>query len=208
MALARRCLPCRPRPSGRPARTSASWEARMTDPITETDIHAFIDGQLDVARRIEVEDYLARHPEVAARVMADMRARDALALAFGGGPAPRPPERVMDAARRLERGLVWRRIGLRLQRTAAVAFLVGAGWFAHAQIRLFEIADSEASPKPPAFVEDARHSHETTLIRAGLDGVDAPRRPLRARVGSNTSTLARRGRRGASTPSSASSAWA
>ena len=43
----------------------------MTDPITETDIHAFIDGQLDVARRIEVEDYLAGHPEIAAHVMAD-----------------------------------------------------------------------------------------------------------------------------------------
>ena len=59
----------------------------MTDPITETDLHAFVDGQLDVARRIEVEDYLAGHPEIAARVMADMRARDALALAFSGGPA-------------------------------------------------------------------------------------------------------------------------
>ena len=76
--------------------------------------------------------------------MADMRTRDALALAFSGGPASRPPERVMDAARRLERGLVWRRIGLRLQRAAAVAFLVGAGWLAHAQVGLFEISDSEA----------------------------------------------------------------
>src|SRR5919202_1224225 len=104
----------------------------MIDPITETDIHAFIDGQLDTARRMEVEDYLAGRPEVAVRVMADMRARDALVLAFGAGPAPRPPERVMDAARRLERGLVWRRIGLRLQRAAAVVFLVGVGWFAHA----------------------------------------------------------------------------
>ena len=63
----------------------------MTDPITETDIHAFVDGQLDVARRIEVEDYLAGHPEIAAHVMADMRARDALALAFSSGPASRPP---------------------------------------------------------------------------------------------------------------------
>ncbi len=140
----------------------------MTDPITETDIHAFIDGQLDVARRIEVEDYLAGHPVIAARVMADMRARDALALAFSSGPTPRPAERVMEAARRLERGLVWRWIGLRLQRAAAVAFLVGAGWFAHAQVGLFEITDSEASPKPPAFVEDARHSHETALIRARM----------------------------------------
>src|SRR3954454_22548094 len=166
MMLARPPLPCPPRLSGRPGRTSASWEAPMTDPITETDIHAFVDGQLDVARRIEVEDYLAGHPEIAAHVMADMRARDALALAFSSGPASRPPERVMDAAHRLERGLVWRRIGRRLQRAAAVAFLVGAGWLAHAQGGLFEITDSEASPKPPAFVEDARHSHETALIRA------------------------------------------
>src|SRR5689334_7013181 len=140
----------------------------MTDPITETDLHAFVDGQLEVARRIEVEDYLASHPEVAALVMADLRTRDALALAFGSGPAARPPERVMEAARRLERGLIWRQIGLRLQRAAAVALLIGAGWLAHAQMGLFEISDSEASPKPPAFVEDARHAHETALIRAHM----------------------------------------
>ena len=140
----------------------------MTDPIVEADLHAFIDGQLDRARRMEVEDYLARHPVVAARIMADLRARDALALAFGGELPGRPSERVLEAARRLERGLVWRRIGLRLRRAAAVVVLVGAGWLAHAQVGLFEIAESEASPKPPAFVEDARHSHETALIRARM----------------------------------------
>jgi anti-sigma factor RsiW len=74
----------------------------------------------------------------------------------------------MDTARRLERGLVWRRIGLRLRRAAAVVILVGAGWLAHAQVGLFEIADTEASPTPPAFVEDARHSHHTALIRARM----------------------------------------
>jgi anti-sigma factor RsiW len=30
------------------------------------------------------------------------------------------------------------------------------------------ITDSEASPKPPAFVEDALHSHETALVRARM----------------------------------------
>ena len=70
----------------------------------------------------------------------------------------------MEAARRLERGLVWRRIGRRLQRAAAVAFLVGAGWLAHAQVGLDHRQRGLA--KPPAFVEDARHSHETALIRA------------------------------------------
>ena len=165
----------------------------MTDPITETDLHAFVDGQLEVTRRIEVEDYLAGHPEVAALVMADLRTRDALALAFGGGLPSRPPERVMEAARRLERGLVWRRIGLRLQRAAAVAFLIGAGWLAHAQVDLFEITDSEASPKPPGFVEDARHAHETALIRARM--VSQHERPdydpaeIRAQTGIAVPTL-------------------
>ena len=140
----------------------------MTDPITEADLHAFVDGQLDVARRMEIEDHLARHPEIAARVMADLRARDALGLAFGGRPARRSTLQVMDAARRLERGLIWRRIGVRLRRAAAVVLLVGAGWLAHAQVGLFEITDTEASPTPPAFVEDARHSHHTALIRARM----------------------------------------
>lgn len=140
----------------------------MTDPITPTDLHAFIDDQLDVARRIEVEDYLSRHPDVAARVMADMRTRDALGLAFGTPPAGHPSMPVFDAARRLDRALLWRRVGSRFQRAASVAFLVGAGWFAHAQVGVFEIADNEAAPRPSAFVEDARHAHETALIRARM----------------------------------------
>lgn len=140
----------------------------MIDPVTEADLHAFVDGQLDVARRVEVEGYLARNPDAAARVMADLHARDALVLTFGAPLADRPPLRVMDAARRLERGLAWRRVGSRFQRAASVALLVGAGWFAHAQVGVFEIADSAASPPPLAFVEDARHAHETALIRARM----------------------------------------
>ena len=34
--------------------------------------------------------------------------------------------------------------------------------------RTVGITDSEASPKPPAFVEDALHSHETALLRARM----------------------------------------
>jgi anti-sigma factor RsiW len=45
--------------------------------------------------------------------------------------------------------------------------LIGFGWFAHGQVGL-GVTDSEASPKPPAFVEDALHSHETSLLRARM----------------------------------------
>jgi anti-sigma factor RsiW len=168
----------------------------MTDPITETDLHAFVDDQLDVARRIEVEDHLARHPEIAARVMSDLRTRDALRLTLGSGsPVLRPSERVLDAARRLERGLVWRRIGLRLQRAAAVALLIAVGWFAHDQIGLSEFANSEASPRLPAFVEDARHSHETALIRARMvsqpEAADYDPLEIRAQTGITLPSLPR-----------------
>ncbi|MGO4571671.1 anti-sigma factor family protein [Microvirga sp. 2TAF3] len=138
----------------------------MADPITETDLLGYVDDQIEAARRIEVESYLARNPEVAARVMADLKDRDALRLAFAGG-LPRPSESMFGAAHRLERALAWRETGLRLRRVAAVVALVGIGWVAHAQIGL-GITDSEASPKPPAFVEDARHSHETALLRARM----------------------------------------
>jgi anti-sigma factor RsiW len=138
----------------------------MTDPITETDLLGYVDDQIDVARRIEVEDYLAQHPAAAARVMADLKTRDALRLALAD-PLQRPSEPTLEAARRLERALAWRDVGLRLRRVAAVAALIGFGWFAHTQVG-FGITDSEASPKPPAFVEDALHSHETALLRARM----------------------------------------
>jgi anti-sigma factor RsiW len=139
----------------------------MVDPITEADLHAFIDGQLDVTRQIEVEGYLAHRPEVAAQLMADMRARDVLKLAFADEPA-RPSRRELEAARRLERSFAWRQIGLRFRQAAAIALLIGIGWFAHDRAGVFEISDTEASPRPPAFVADALHSHETALLRARM----------------------------------------
>jgi len=138
----------------------------MSDLITEADLLAYVDDQLDVARRIEVEAYLARHPDAAAQVMADLKNRDALRLAFAS-ELPRPPEATFQAAARLERALAWREIGLKVRRMAAVVALIGFGWFAHGQVGL-GITDSEASPKPPTFVEDAVHSHETALVRARM----------------------------------------
>ena len=139
----------------------------MADPITEADLHAFIDGQLEATRRIEVEDYLARHPDVAARIMADMRVRDMLKLAFAGEPA-RPSLRLLDAAHGLKRSFAWRRLGLRVRQAAAIAFLIGLGWVAHDRTGVFEIGDTEAAPRPPIFVVDAQHAHETALLRARM----------------------------------------
>jgi anti-sigma factor RsiW len=138
----------------------------MSDPITEADLLAYVDEQLDPGRRIEVEEYLAHDPEAAARVMADLKDRDALRLVHAA-PLPRPPESMLSAAGRLERALGWQMLSLKLRRIAAVAALVGFGWFAHGQVGL-GVTDSAASPQPPAFVEDALHSHETSLLRARM----------------------------------------
>lgn len=139
----------------------------MADAITEADLLAYVDDQIDTARRVEIEDYLAKHPDAAAQVMADLRTRDALRLA-GAAELPRPSMKMVEAACRLERTLARRRILGVLQRAAAVVALVSLGWWSHAQIGLFEITDSVASPKPPIFVEDAFHSHETALLRARI----------------------------------------
>jgi anti-sigma factor RsiW len=138
----------------------------MSDPITEADLLAYVDDQLDPARRIETEEYLAHEPEAAARVMADLKDRDTLRL-IHSAPLPRPSEKLFEATRRLERALAWQESSLKLRRMAAVVALIGFGWFAHGQVGL-GITDSEASPKPPAFVEDALHAHETALVRARM----------------------------------------
>lgn len=41
-----------------------------TQPVTEADLHAFVDGQLDEEREAEIGAWLAQHPEEAARVHA------------------------------------------------------------------------------------------------------------------------------------------
>jgi anti-sigma factor RsiW len=138
----------------------------MSDTITETDLLAYVDDQLDAARRIEVEEHLARTPNAAARIMADLKDRDALRL-IHTAPLPHPSDVLLGAAGRLERALAWQAFGVKLRRVAAVVALIGFGWFAHGQVGL-GIVNSEASPKPPAFVEDALHSHETLLVRARM----------------------------------------
>ena len=54
-------------------------------PITEDDLHGFVDHLLDSARRSEVQTYLDDHPEIAARIAAFSRQREALRAAAACG---------------------------------------------------------------------------------------------------------------------------
>ncbi|WP_367161396.1 anti-sigma factor, partial [Mesorhizobium sp.] len=102
----------------------------IVDPVTDADLDAYVDDQLDVARRIEVEAFLSARPEVAARVMSDLRTRDELRVALAG-PGAMARTATTDAARRLERVLARDRAFSVLQRAAAAAVLVAAGWLAN-----------------------------------------------------------------------------
>ncbi|HUK00485.1 MAG TPA: anti-sigma factor [Stellaceae bacterium] len=105
----------------------------MSDrPITEEDLHAYVDDALDAVRRGEVEAYLARHPDAAARVSAFAEQRQALRSALAPfAEEPVPPEldlaRIIAARRRPSRSL-WRSAA-----AAVLLFALGAagGWFMH-----------------------------------------------------------------------------
>lgn len=138
-----------------------------TDPITDDELTAYVDGELAIMRRLEVEAHLSQHPDVAARVMAELHDRDALREAFARCPGP-GPERNREAARQLDRALALGRVADKLRRAAAVVILVGAGWLAHSDIGSFGIADSLASTVDPALVADAQQAREAARIRARI----------------------------------------
>ncbi|GEO98892.1 anti-sigma factor family protein [Methylobacterium haplocladii] len=137
----------------------------MIDPITENDLAAYVDGELNAIRRLDVEAHLARHPEDAARVMADMRDRDALREIFANVTSP-GPDRLRTTARRLDRSMAWQRVGARMRRAAAIVVLVGAGWLAHTEIGTFGVPDTYASTIEPSLVEEAQQARRAVAIRA------------------------------------------
>jgi anti-sigma factor RsiW len=137
---------------------------KAIDPIIDTDLDAYVDGELDVARRIQVESYLSENPATAAKVMADLSMKGELRLALAGESAFGRPE-TRDSARRLERGLSYGRIFHSIQRIAAVGILVMAGWVAHTSFGAFTATEVEASVPAPAFVEDAVRAYHTAVLR-------------------------------------------
>ncbi|PDQ23099.1 hypothetical protein CN311_00115 [Mesorhizobium sanjuanii] len=105
----------------------------MTDrPITEDDLHAYVDGRLDVARSEEVSAYLGKHPDVANRFASYSVQRTLLQGAFDPVAGEPVPSRLnlshMIASRRQNRVSTWRLIA------AAVVLLFAGGsggWYMH-----------------------------------------------------------------------------
>lgn len=132
----------------------------MRDGIGETELAAYVDGQLDTSGRIAVEAWLQNEPDVAARVLADLRLRDELRLYLAEETTP-DPLRSIGLARELTRRLHRRSLGRHLRRAVAAAILVAAGWLAHAEFELQVAAASSA----PDYADEAAEAYAALSLK-------------------------------------------
>jgi anti-sigma factor RsiW len=98
-------------------------------PVTEDELHAYVDGELAPDRRSAVEAWLAAHPDDMARVNAWRALADAIRARYGAVATEPVPARL--SLRQIERaGRSWGSIAAA---ATIAAFLVGgaAGWTAH-----------------------------------------------------------------------------
>ena len=126
-------------------------------PVTETDLQAYVDGQLPAARRADVEAYLALRPEEASRLAAYRAQRDALRDLYADVLVEPLPARLVHAAEGT-RGVIPMRLA-RWGMAASWALLglaVGAtaGWQLHAW-------NSPAARGAPGIARQAAVAHAT-----------------------------------------------
>lgn len=131
-------------------------------PVSEDELHAYVDGELPADRQAAVETWLATHPDDAARV-AQWRAQAEAIRARYGAIAMEPVPARFNLDKLARSGRSWRTIA-----AAAVlaAFLVGgiAGWLAHRVTAPtpspFEITTTEALIAHKLYVAEVRHPIE------------------------------------------------
>ncbi len=141
------------------------------DSITEAELHAYLDGELDIAQRLAVETYLASEPAAAQRFMEELRLRTTLLLLTGAGDEP--PAAMREASARLAVRLSdevarnpRRWMGRRIMQGLAAAALVG----------VVVLPGRDVMASRPSYVADAVDAYHTGLLRAKMDSqIEAPR---------------------------------
>ncbi|HZP71158.1 MAG TPA: anti-sigma factor [Pseudolabrys sp.] len=135
-------------------------------PVTEDELHAYIDGELPADRMEAVAAWLASHPEQAGTVASWRAQAERIRARYGAVVQEVVPERLkLDQIIRGERanGRFWK---LFAASAAVVAFLAGGatGWFAHdasngARTSSFAVAN-EALDAYKLYVVEVRHPVE------------------------------------------------
>lgn len=135
-------------------------------PIAEEDLHAYVDGFLEPARRAAVDRYLQKNPQAAERVAAYVTQRDWLRAAFHGrATEPIPPE--LDLGHLVEEHLNRKRHAP-WRIAAAILLAMGAGgaagWFVSslqpAGLTGIEALEHEAAVNHVVYAADRRHPIE------------------------------------------------
>ncbi len=139
----------------------------MTDrdpPVTEDELHAYVDGEIPADRRAAVEAWLASHPGEAARVAQWQALADAIRARYGAVALEPVPAR-FDLDKLARGGRSWRAIAAA---TAVMAFLAGGvvGWMAHgasaAAPSRFDVFTTQALDAHRVYVVEVRHPVEVT----------------------------------------------
>lgn len=132
-------------------------------PVTEAELHAYVDGALPGARRSEVEAYLAEHPEDAARVGAYRDQLVVLHREYDAALNEPLPARLLLARRGASRP--WRR-----SVAVAAGFLAGAavGWQMHAY-RADQRTDSSSWPRRAAIAHVVYSPEVRHPVEVGAD---------------------------------------
>ncbi len=137
-------------------------------PISVDELHAYVDGRLDPARRQQVLSYLETQPDLARRVAAYREQRDRLRGAFADVSArPIPPELNLQ---RLVEARLSRRTAPWWRFAAAVLLSLGlggaAGWYLNAVPRpdrnalAMSLLRQQAMASHEVYTSDARHPIE------------------------------------------------
>lgn len=130
-------------------------------PVTEDELHAYVDNELPGERLGAVEAWLATHPDDAARVASWRSMRDALQIKYGAvADEPVPPRLSLDALARPPRRWMMGAIAATL-----VAFVAGGsvGWIAHgakAKQSMFANFTGDALDAHKLYVVEVRHPVE------------------------------------------------
>jgi anti-sigma factor RsiW len=134
----------------------------MIQPVTEEELHAYVDGELPAGRRNAVETWLAAHPEDASRVTAWRAQIDEIRARYGPLATEPVPSR-LDLDRLARNGRSWKTVA-----AAAVlgAFIAGgaSGWLARgASVRGangLETFTSDAIDAHQLYTVEVRHPVE------------------------------------------------
>jgi len=129
--------------------------------VNPQDLASYVDDQLDPWQRVAVEEWLASHPADASSVMADLRLRNELRLAFP--PSARPDDARL--ARRYLRAMRQHRIRRIGSIVSLVASIVLAAGIAVGPLGLHE---SLAASPPPPFVQGALSARDASVLRLAM----------------------------------------